>query len=154
MKYIRLISLNALIILFSAVFAFISIQLDNYLNFKGFHSKGVEIIGFGIVLVGLFFRIKASIQFYKHDVSILTLKAQRTLIKDGIFSRTRNPLYIGILLIFLGCILVVSTMSGIVLFILSFILCNWWVKNREERYMEKAFTNEYRNYKKSVSRWI
>lgn len=154
MKYLYLFFLNLIIILFSIAFAVLSIYIDNFLGFYGFHSLGIIIMGLLIVFIGLFFRIKASLQFYKHKVKILTLKAQETLIKDGLFAHTRNPLYIGILLIFLGFMISVNTVSGLIMFIVVFMLCNWWVKNREEKYMEKAFTNEYRHYKKNTPRWL
>lgn len=146
--------LNTVIVGISVFLAIFSISIDSRMNLPGFYTPAIGTIGWLVFVIGLVFRLTSSLQFYKNKISILTLKAQSSLIKNGLFSFSRNPLYIGILLIFLGCILLVGTVSGLGMWGLSFILCDYWVRNKEETYIGKAFGAEYDDYKKQVPRWI
>ncbi|WP_160130610.1 methyltransferase family protein [Kordia antarctica] len=154
MKYIYLFLLNLLIISISVYLAKLSVDIDTFFNFSGYYSSISRGYGLTIMIIGGFFRLLPSLEFYRKQVSILTLKAQHVLITEGFFSVSRNPLYIGILLIFLGCLVFIGTISGILMWIVSFILCNWWVKYREEYYMKQVFGDEYRKYTERTPRWL
>ncbi|MFX1328133.1 MAG: methyltransferase family protein [Promethearchaeota archaeon] len=75
------------------------------------------------------------------------------LIKTGIFAYTRHPLYLGILIIYIGFIFLSVSLLSIIGFIIVFILYNRIV-NFEENDLEKIFKEEYLEYKKKVAKWI
>lgn len=76
-----------------------------------------------------------------------------TLIKNGILGYIRNPMYLGILLIYIAFLCFSISIICIALFILVFLVYNKMV-NFEEHILENMFGEEYLNYKKKVSKWI
>ncbi len=75
------------------------------------------------------------------------------LITTRIFARTRNPIYLGVLIIYLGFIFLSVSLISIIGFIFALILYNWIV-NFEENDLEEIFKEEYKEYKKKVPKWI
>ena len=80
--------------------------------------------------------------------------ADAALVVDGIYRRTRNPLYLGTTLVYLGLGVAAGSLwaSGLVVPLLWVI--NVGVVAREERYLERKFGDAYRAYKARVRRWV
>lgn len=79
-------------------------------------------------------------------------KKQNKLVTSGPFAFSRNPLYVGILLIYFGFALAIQSW----LIILRIPLAIYFYKSavREEVNLEKIFGKEYVVYKKSVPRFL
>ena len=75
------------------------------------------------------------------------------LIKTGIFSHTRHPLYLGVLLTYLGLVFLSLSLLSIIGLIIVFVLYNW-IATFEENDLQEIFKKEYLEYKKKVSKWI
>ena len=78
---------------------------------------------------------------------------QNKLITDGILGYTRNPLYLGILLIYIAFLFLSVSLINIILFLIVIAIYNWMV-GYEEATLEKLFGEEFLNYKKNVPKWI
>ena len=76
------------------------------------------------------------------------------LVVDGIYRRTRNPLYLGMTLLFLGLGVAAGSLWAIGLVVPLLWVINVGVVKREERYLERKFGDAYRAYKARVRRWI
>jgi protein-S-isoprenylcysteine O-methyltransferase Ste14 len=76
------------------------------------------------------------------------------LVVDGIYRRTRNPLYLGTTLVYLGLGVAAGSLWAIVLLVPLMWVINVGVVAREERYLERKFGDDYRAYKARVRRWI
>jgi protein-S-isoprenylcysteine O-methyltransferase Ste14 len=76
------------------------------------------------------------------------------LVVDGIYRRTRNPLYLGTTLVYLGLGVAAGSLWAIVLLVPLMWVINVGVVAREERYLERKFGDAYRAYKARVRRWI
>jgi protein-S-isoprenylcysteine O-methyltransferase Ste14 len=76
------------------------------------------------------------------------------LVVDGIYRRTRNPLYLGMTLVYLGLGVAAGSLWTIGLAVPLLWVINVGVVKREERYLERKFGNAYRAYKARVRRWI
>ena len=143
----HLIQLSALIIFFliwildSFIFT-LSTVLARYIPFF------IRIIVFlSLLIIGLFLIFRTGhILFNKENVP-------SKLIKKGIFAHTRHPLYLGVLIIYLGLIILSVSLLSIIGFIVVFILYNW-IATFEENDLEKLFKEEYLEYKKRVPKWI
>ena len=76
------------------------------------------------------------------------------LVTSGPFQFSRNPLYTGITLIYLGITNLVNTV-WLLLFLPAILLTmRQHVISREEQYLERKFGNEYLEYKQGVRRWL
>ena len=127
-------------ILDSFIFTF-STVLARYIPFF------IRIILFlSLLIIGLFLIFRTGhLLFHEHTPS--------KLIKTGIFAHTRHPLYLGVLLIYLGLIFLSVSLLSIIGFIVVFILYNY-IATFAENELEKLFKEEYLEYKKKVSKWI
>jgi len=76
------------------------------------------------------------------------------LVKNGPFRFSRNPLYMALVLLFLGLSLVVDTWWGIVLLFPVLIIMHWGVILREERYLDQKFGASYQEYRSKVRRYF
>ena len=75
------------------------------------------------------------------------------LLTEGIFSRVRHPLSLGVLLIYLSCIFLSISLISIALFVINFFLYNK-MASYEEKILEDIFGNQYLDYRKQVPKWV
>lgn len=76
------------------------------------------------------------------------------LVVDGVYRRTRNPLYLGTTLVYLGLGVAAGSFWAIALVVPLLWVINTGVIAREERYLERKFGDAYRAYKAEVRRWV
>jgi protein-S-isoprenylcysteine O-methyltransferase Ste14 len=76
------------------------------------------------------------------------------VVKTGVFAISRNPLYLGSVLVFLGIALALNMFWALVMLLLSIILCHYVLIIPEEQYLEAKFGKEYKEYTASVHRWF
>jgi protein-S-isoprenylcysteine O-methyltransferase Ste14 len=78
----------------------------------------------------------------------------RAMIEVGPFRVSRNPLYIGLLALYLGSALLAPTVWGLVLFPAAVRLLDWGAIRPEERYLRERFGATYDAYAQRVRRWL
>jgi protein-S-isoprenylcysteine O-methyltransferase Ste14 len=77
-----------------------------------------------------------------------------TLVATGPFRFTRNPMYLGVVVTGIGAALTAGTWLMWLVPIIVFALDQLVIIPFEERSMERAYGDAYRNYKARVRRWI
>jgi len=76
------------------------------------------------------------------------------LVTDGPYRRTRNPLYLAGLGVYLGVALFINGLAPFLIFVPLAVLLHWGVVLREERYLTTKFGETYRAYQTQVRRWL
>ena len=76
------------------------------------------------------------------------------LILSGPYRLTRNPMYIGLTLMYAGLVTFLQLPWGLLLTPVVIWLITVWVIRPEEQYLERKFGREYLDYKRTVRRWI
>ena len=76
------------------------------------------------------------------------------IVITGLFRFSRNPIYVGLTLMYLGLTLVFNTWWGIVLLVPLLMTMHRGVVQREERYLEQKFGETYRQYRSRVRRYL
>ena len=132
--------------------------LINYTKniFPKIEIKNEIIFGSFMIISGLIIILSAIILFKKYKTSITPLNPSNAtkLITDGIYKFSRNPMYLGLLLMLVG-ISIILNLTGGFLFILLFIFyINLFQIIPEENAMVDLFKDEFTEYKKNVRRWI
>ncbi len=143
--------------LFYAIFFLLSFILQGYFTIKRaffFHSRIANVIGIIIIIAGLIFTIPALLQFIKSKNTVVTVKPASSLQTSGIYSVCRNPMYLGLIFIYLGVAFIFGNWWTLLLFPALIVLINYLIILPEERYLIRAFGNSYSDYKNRVRRWI
>ncbi len=76
------------------------------------------------------------------------------LVVEGPFKLTRNPLYLSLALLYSGITILVNTLWAALLLPVILVVMRKGVIDREERYLERKFGEQYLRYKANVRRWI
>ena len=113
----------------------------------------VKLIGVGLVLVAFTWTAIAQVQMSSSWRIGINYKEKTDLISHGLFNYSRNPIFLGILVTYLGTFLIApNTISFTVLFVTYFIIQTQ--VRLEEEYLEEVQGQNYTDYKKKVRRWI
>ena len=140
-----------IIALICIVINYLSTYLINPIKFPN-----IEIIGGLILFLGVATSMLATLLFRKDKTTVNPMNPEETttLVTTGIFSITRNPMYLGLFLSISSTILFFGSWFGII--ILMFFV--WFITKfqiiPEEEAMEKLFGNKYDEYRQNVRRWI
>lgn len=114
----------------------------------------VSYLGALIFVIGVTIVIWPAIVFDKAGTSIKPFEGSTYLVTDGLYQVTRNPMYLGMVVILTGIAVLFGTISP---FIPIPLFC-WLIQTKfivfEEAALEETFNDEYRNYKKRVRRWL
>ena len=117
------------------------------------HVDALAWIGTVLCIAGLAFCIWARFTLGRNWSGVVTLKAGHELITAGPYALVRHPIYTGLLVMFVGTIIVQGHVAGIVGLPLVFV--SLWIKLRyEERVMLEKFPDEYAAYQRRVKRLI
>lgn len=76
------------------------------------------------------------------------------MVTNGPYRFTRNPMYLGFTLLYLGAAFWVNTAWPVILLPLVLAVMHYGVIVREEAYLERVFAEEYRTYRQRVRRWL
>ena len=132
--------------------------LINYTKniFPKIEIKNEIIFGSFMIISGLIIILSAIILFKKYQTTITPLSPSYAtkLITDGIYKFSRNPMYLGLLLVLLGISIIINLTGGFFLIPLFILYLNLFQIIPEENAMVNLFKDEYLDYKKNVRRWI
>ena len=92
--------------------------------------------------------------FGRHETGLLPGQATNAMIEEGPYRLSRNPLYVGLLALYLGLALLVPTFWGLVLFPAAVLLVLWGAIRPEERFLHERFGAPYDDYARRVRRWL
>jgi protein-S-isoprenylcysteine O-methyltransferase Ste14 len=143
--------------LFYVALFLLSFILQGYFTIRKaffFHRGIANIIGLLIIITGLVFSILALRQFLKTKNTVVLIKPASSLQSNGIYSISRNPMYLGLMLIYLGMALIFGNWWTIILIPVLFLLIQYFVILPEEKYLSRAFGKAYADYKEKTGRWI
>lgn len=114
------------------------------------------LIALGIVLliIGLGFIVLARREFAHYRQPTDPGQPTSKIIKTGVFSISRNPLYLGGVIVFLGIALLLNMLWALITLLLSTILCLYVLIMPEEKYLAAKFGREYKDYTATVHRWL
>ena len=121
-----------------------------------FHQTTAWIKYLGILLVidGLVLIVWAWCQFRMADTPLDTSASVKHIVTRGIYRLTRNPIYLGMIIVYLGVALRMNNAWLLIGLIILLPTIYVGVILREERYLENRFQDEYRDYRNRVRRWM
>ena len=116
--------------------------------------SAVRIIGLLPILGGIALNLGADRQFKHYRTTVKPFKQSSALVTDGVFRWSRNPMYLGMVLIVAGIALLEGTgIAWIAVAALTLILDRAFIR-REERMLEGTFGAEFEEYRQRTRRWL
>jgi protein-S-isoprenylcysteine O-methyltransferase Ste14 len=110
--------------------------------------------GGALTVLGIAIFVVAIRNFGRADTPVPSTEPTRMLVTTGIHGRSRNPIYVGMFLIYAGIGVAASSPWILILALPLAITIRYGVVAREEAYLERRFGNAYRDYKARVRRWL
>ena len=110
--------------------------------------------GGGLIAVGLAVMALAMRGFLDAGTPVPSSRPVRALVTTGIYGRSRNPIYVGMLLLYAGIGTTARSPWVLILALPLIIILRYGVIAREETYLERRFGDAYRDYKARVRRWL
>lgn len=108
----------------------------------------LRLIVAGLILVFTIYLIRSGHRAVSDEI----LSSPR-LLTDGAFSRVRHPIYLAALLFCLILISITLSLISLFIFVGIFFFYNH-IAVYEEKFLEKKFGQDYRDYRKNVPKWI
>jgi protein-S-isoprenylcysteine O-methyltransferase Ste14 len=105
-------------------------------------------------ILGFVVMLSAWWQFRKHQVAICPTDATDHLISDGVYRLTRNPMYLGMILMMFGVAIFFGTVLFFAAAIVYFAIINWFFCPYEEDKLTREFGREFESYRARVRRWL
>ena len=114
-----------------------------------FNLSGIVliIIGFGISVIG-------SNKFRQLRTSVITFDEPSVLVTNGLYKYSRNPMYLGFVILILGIWILMGSLSTLFVAILFIVVTDLYYIRFEEEMLNKKFGKAYHEYQKKVRRWI
>ena len=115
-------------------------------------------LGFSLALAAIGEGISAAgmIQFRRAKTTINPMKAKNasSLVTGGVYRFTRNPMYLGMVLVLIGWAVFLASPITLIFVPLFVLYINRFQITPEERVLTSIFGSEYAEYKNRVSRWV
>jgi protein-S-isoprenylcysteine O-methyltransferase Ste14 len=111
-------------------------------------------LGWPLVACGLVIGFLGDREMHRAETNVDPYKPATSVVTGGPFRFTRNPLYLSMTLIYGGISALANALPAALLLPVVLRLMRRGVIEREERYLERKFGDEYIEYKEKVPRWI
>ena len=117
-------------------------------------SSLLTLIGFALACLGLALAYWAVKEFRYARTTLHPHGTPDVVVHTGPYGFSRNPIYLGYLVILVGLSLSFRNYWGLILLPVMLLLFQQWVISREETYLEQKFKSMYQAYKARVRRWL
>jgi protein-S-isoprenylcysteine O-methyltransferase Ste14 len=111
-------------------------------------------VGGCLILIGITLAATGIRNFSRAATPVPTIEPTRVLVATGIHGWTRNPIYVGMFVLYGGIGVAAQSTWVLVLALPLAILIRYGVVAREEAYLERRFGDAYLDYKRRVRRWF
>jgi protein-S-isoprenylcysteine O-methyltransferase Ste14 len=92
--------------------------------------------------------------FRRIGTNINTFGEPDKLTTEGLFGRSRNPMYLGMVACLVGVAILLGSLTPWVGPVAFFVIANLWYIPLEERAMARKFGAAYGEYQRRVRRWL
>jgi protein-S-isoprenylcysteine O-methyltransferase Ste14 len=112
------------------------------------------LVGAAVAALGLVLTLSGARLFARVRTNIRTFNEPGVLVTNGLFRWSRNPMYLGFVLLLLGMAILLGTTTPFVAPALFAIVADRWYIAFEERAMQQKFGADYTAYMHSTRRWL
>ncbi len=139
---------------FLVICSILMIAWDYWLPIIQLDHWAISVLGSVLIILGLITAKAGSDYFQKRGTNIETFSAPDILVSDGLYRYSRNPMYLGFVLIQIGLALVMGSLSASMICLFFILVMNSWYIKYEENIMFEIFGEAYMEYKAKTRRWF
>jgi protein-S-isoprenylcysteine O-methyltransferase Ste14 len=118
------------------------------------HGPARFALGAALLAAGTWLTSTAIRQQRRAGTNIETNRPTETIVRDGLYRWSRNPIYIGLVLLYLGFAALGDSLWVLGLLAPLLVVMHFGVILREEAYLDRKFGDVYREYRAGVRRWL
>ena len=146
-----------LTLIVTALMVFVFSFLEGYYHWLSpitwMNSLTLIIVGIVLLVLALIWVLVAQLQMGDSWRIGIDEKSESTLVQHGLFGVSRNPIFLGMLVMLVGLLLILPTAATLTVSALGFVLIQVQVR-LEEDFLEGKYGEDYRKYQMNVRRWI
>ena len=115
-----------------------------------------SLISIFILSIGILILLNPVLKFKKSKTTINPIKFKKVnkLVTSGIYKYSRNPMYLGLLMIVVSSSIFYLNIYSILTPLFFYLWINRFQIKREEVFLTEKFGEDYLSYKKKTRRWI
>lgn len=137
-----------------AIGVIVQFVCNEYFPIVSFASVAGQMIGGVILVVGLALLVVAGGLFKQAETGLIPFKNVSALVTSGVYRYTRNPMYLGMALVLLGCAVTVGAASAYLVPPIFMAIIHVRFILPEEQMLRDLFPEEFPAYCNRVRRWI
>ena len=109
-----------------------------------------------MAFIGGIIAVAGVVAFRRHETTVnpTTPGAATVVVSDGIYSLTRNPMYLGLAIFLMGCAMFLENWAALIVLPVFVAYMNRFQIKPEERVLLENFGADYAAYMSDVRRWI
>ena len=119
-----------------------------------FTSLAFQVLGGVVIVVGLLLLVTANGLFVRAGTDVIPFRNVSALVTTGIYRFTRNPMYLGMATVLLGCALTVGVVPALLVPLAFLVIVEVRFIRPEEQMLRELFPQEYPAYCQRVRRWL
>jgi protein-S-isoprenylcysteine O-methyltransferase Ste14 len=119
-----------------------------------FTSLVFQVAGGVVIVIGLVLLVSANGLFVRAGTDVIPFRNVSSLVTTGIYRYTRNPMYVGMAAVLLGCALTVGVVPALLVPIVFAVIVEARFIRPEEQMLRELFPQEYPAYCQRVRRWL
>ena len=125
-----------------------------FVGFAGALGRTTGLIAALCLVLGILFVLIAAFQFHRRKTTVDPTQSPQHLVTTGLFRFSRNPMYVGMLLILFTQPLLALRPQLFLFTLAFFLIMNYFIIPREERVIQAVFGDAYRTYQTKTRRWL
>ena len=141
-------------LLLTLILAMTMLVVDRALPLFRVSHPPVAYLGAGASALGVLIVLISAGLFRLRETTINPFGEPAVVVQDGLYRFSRNPMYLGMLLVLTGVGLWLGNLAALLLAPAFVAIMTRWHIVREERVLEIRFGDMYRAYRSRVRRWI
>lgn len=132
----------------------IGLGVGNAMPWQPAPVEALRSTGWVLLAIGVFVGPGSAIAFALRGTTLNPAGRPSSLVTGGVFSLTRNPMYLGLAIIYAGLALMLWRFAPLLLLPVPVLLLNFLVIPFEEASLRAAFGNRFALYCRRVRRWV
>lgn len=137
------------------VFGLIAVfVLNEFYPGPRFTSLVGQVVGSVLILSGLALLVYAGGLFRRAGTDLIPFRNVSALVTEGVYRFTRNPMYLGMVAVLLGCAVTVGASMALVVPLVFAAIVEARFIRPEEAMLREVFPEEYPAYCQCVRRWL